>query len=165
MMGAGKSTLGPRLASALGRPFVDADAALENEAGASIAELFEKEGEAGFRARERALIGKLASDPACVVALGGGAMAQPGIEELLRRHGTVVYLRARPETLLARIGDAATRPMLAGLEEPQRGARLKALLAQRDPVYRHAQITVDTDDASPDDVVSDICRRLSTRLL
>jgi shikimate kinase len=165
MMGAGKSTLGPRLASALGHRFVDADAALESEAGASVAELFRREGEAGFRARERALIEKLAGDRGCVVALGGGAMAQPGIAEFLRLHGTVVYLRARPETLLERIGDGETRPLLAGLKEPQRSARLKELLAERDPVYRLAQVTVDTDDAAPDEVVSDLCHRLRTRLL
>jgi shikimate kinase len=162
MMGAGKSTLGPALARALGRDFVDADAELERAAGATIAELFAREGEAGFRARERALLEALA-DGLRVVALGGGAIAQPGAAHWLASRGTVVYLRARPETLLARIGDAATRPLLAGLAPHERGARLAALLAERKSAYESAHIAVDTDEASADALVAELAQRIRRR--
>ena len=89
MMGAGKSTLGPALALALGRPFVDADAALERAAGATIAELFATKGEPAFRRLERELMEELAGSDA-VVALGGGAIAQPGAAAWLCARGTVV---------------------------------------------------------------------------
>ena len=99
MMGAGKSAVGPALAQRLECDFVDSDAEIEREAGCSIAELFAAEGEPCFRERERAAIEKLAGRPA-VVALGGGAPAQPGAGEWLAATGCVVYLRARPETLV-----------------------------------------------------------------
>src|SRR5262245_8209870 len=114
MMGAGKSTVGPALARRLGRRFVDTATALERECRAPVAEIFEREGEAGFRARERAAVARLCAEPV-VAALGGGAVAQPGVAEAAARAGTLVWLRARPETLLARIGDAAARPLLADL--------------------------------------------------
>src|SRR5690606_21135862 len=128
-MGAGKSAVGPRLAARLGLPFVDADAEIERAAGASIAAIFEREGEASFRARERAAI-EAQAGRAAVVALGGGAIAQPGAAERLAATGTVVWLRARPETLAARVGDGAGRPLLASLAPDERRARIAALLAE-----------------------------------
>lgn len=148
MMGAGKSTLGPRLAARLGRAFVDADAVLEHEAGASVAELFATRGETAFRALERDLMERLAGDDA-VVALGGGAIAQPGAPERLAASGTVVYLRACPETLLARVGDAESRPLLAGRPPAERLERLRALLAEREAAYASARVVVDVDDLDP----------------
>jgi len=109
MMGAGKTEVGRRLAVRLGRPFVDSDAEVEVEAGATVAEIFAREGEAGFRRRERAAIERVAGTSA-VVSLGGGAMAQPGMPARLAGSGRTVYLRARPETLLARVGAAEERP-------------------------------------------------------
>ncbi len=160
MMGAGKSSLGPRLAARLGRRFVDTDQEIERSAGCSIAELFAREGEAAFRARERALIESLAGGP-LVVAVGGGAVAQPGARERLAATGILVYLRARPETLLERVADAETRPLLRGLSRSDRLARLAALLAQREPHYASASIVLDTDDLAVDDLVERLVARLA----
>jgi len=159
MMGAGKSTVGPALARRLGRRFVDSDAEIEREAGRSIPELFESEGEAAFRLRERAVIEALLGQGA-VVALGGGAVAQPGIRELLARDGTLVYLRARPELLLDRLGDCRKRPLLAGLDREARLARLVALLGERREAYESAEVVVDTGPGPVDEVVAALAARL-----
>jgi 3-dehydroquinate synthase len=158
-MGAGKSAVGAQLAARLGLAFADADAEIERAAGARVAEIFAREGEAGFRARERRAIDALAGRPA-VVALGGGAIAQPGAPERLAASGTVVWLRARPETLAARIGDGAERPLLAGLDAQGRLARLRALLDERSPCYATARIAVDTDELAPDAVAARIAASL-----
>jgi shikimate kinase len=160
MMGAGKSTVGRALARRLGRRFVDADAEIERAAGRRIPDIFAQEGESGFRARERAAVEALAASGA-VVALGGGAVAQPALRERLLASGVVVYLRAAPETLLARIGDTDERPLLAGLGAAERGARLRELLAQREAAYACAPLAVDTDGLSADDVAERIARALS----
>jgi len=159
-MGAGKSAVGARLAERLGLAFQDADAEVERAAGARIAEIFAREGEAGFRSREHAAIERLAGCPA-VVALGGGAIAQPGAAERLAATGTVVWLRARPETLAARVGDAGERPLLAGLAPSARLERLRALLAEREPCYATARIAVDTDGVEPDVVAARLAVRLA----
>ncbi len=159
MMGAGKSSVGAGLARRLGRRFVDADAEIEAAAGLRIAEIFAREGEAGFRAREReAILGLLGAE--AVVALGGGAFAQPGLAERLLAEGPVVYLRARPETLLERLGEAADRPLLAGLGGEERRARLTALLAERAPAYARASLAIDTDGLPVEAVVEATLARL-----
>lgn len=159
MMGAGKSSVGRALAARLGREFVDTDAEIEKAAGASVREIFEREGEAGFRARERAAIDALAGRPV-VVALGGGAIAQPGAAERLAASGTVVWLRARPETLAARVGDADARPLLRGLGPEARIARIAELAAAREASYRTARIAVDTDELQAEQVARAIAERL-----
>jgi len=145
MMGAGKSTVGERLAERLGRPFVDSDALICEQAGKPIAEIFEHEGERAFRALEAEVVER-AGDDGAVVALGGGAAAQPGAAGRLAARGTLVYLRARPETLLERIGDPGSRPLLAGLGVAERLARIEALLAEREPAYASARVIVDVDE-------------------
>jgi len=159
MMGAGKSAVGPALAQRLECDFVDSDAEIEREAGCSIAELFAAEGEPCFRERERAAIEKLAGRPA-VVALGGGAPAQPGAGEWLAATGCVVYLRARPETLLERVGDDAARPLLAVSEGESRLARLRELLERRRSAYESARWVVDTDDLAVEQVVESVAQSL-----
>lgn len=159
MMGAGKSSVGPRLAQRLGRPFVDADGEIERAAGAAVAEIFVSEGEAGFRRREREMVARWAGRPA-VVALGGGAIAQPGAAERLAATGTVVYLRARLETLLRRVGDGTGRPLLAADTPEERRSRLEKLLAERGPCYETAALAVDTDEADPETLAREIAQRL-----
>jgi len=151
MMGAGKSTVGPVLAQALERPFCDTDEAICERAGRTIPEIFERDGEPGFRALEREVIEAAGADGA-VVALGGGALTPPGMVECLRERGTLVYLRARPETLLERIGDAEERPLLAGLGPDERRARLVGLLAERAAAYETASLIVDVDEHDEQDV-------------
>ncbi len=159
LMGAGKTAVGAALAARLGVPFADSDAEIERAAGCTIPEIFEGEGEAAFRAREREAIARLATQ-AGVVALGGGAIAQPGQAAALAASGTVVYLRARPETLAARVGGNDGRPLLAGLDGPQRCARLAALLEERREAYESASVLVDTDDREIDAVVGELAARL-----
>lgn len=155
MMGAGKSTVGRELARRLGRRFVDSDDEIERAAGASVAEIFAGEGEASFRRREREAVRALRGSGA-VVALGGGAMAQPALRRMLAGCGVVVYLRAAPETLLARVGDAEARPLLAGLGPSERLERVRALLAERAAAYAEAGLSVDTDGLEPAEVAERI---------
>ena len=159
MMGAGKSAVGPLLAERLGCGFVDTDAEIERTTRQSIAELFRREGEAAFRKREREAIENIAGG-VLVVALGGGAIAQPGIRERLASCGTIVYLRGRPETLLDRIGEGGDRPLLQGVSGRERLRRITELLAERAPIYEQAAIAVDTDAFGPGQVADAIVRRL-----
>ncbi len=160
MMGAGKSAVGPALARRLGRRFVDSDAEIEREQGRSVAEIFAGEGEPAFRALEREMVTRWLGEPA-VVALGGGAVAEPALRAACRRSGTIVWLRAQPETLLARLGEGASRPLLAGLSGAARLARLRELLALREAAYASASLTVDTDACAVEEVVERIARGLS----
>ena len=159
MMGAGKSAVGALLAERLRCDFVDTDAEIERRAGSTIAELFRREGEAVFRKREREAIESVAGD-GVVVALGGGAIAQPGAREQLARTGTIVYLRARPETLRGRIGETAERPLLQGVSGNDRLRRITELLAERAPCYEAAAIVVDTDALGPGEVADAIVSHL-----
>jgi len=162
MMGAGKSSVGRLLASRLGCGFVDTDAEIERERGLAVAEIFACEGEAGFRRREREMVERWRGRPA-VVSLGGGAIAQPAVRAAVAGAGRVVYLRGRPETLLARLGHCGDRPLLAGLAPAQRLARLRELLAEREAAYASADLTVDTDELSLAEVVERVARGLAER--
>jgi len=159
MMGAGKSSVGPLLARSLKRRFVDADREIERAAGMTVPEIFELEGERGFRARERALVDALGRG-GDVVALGGGALAQPGAAERLAATGTIVYLKASPEELLRRLGDGSNRPLLGGLDPAARRAKLERLLAERAGAYETAAIAVDTEGHTLEAVVEVIVQRL-----
>jgi shikimate kinase/3-dehydroquinate synthase len=144
-MGTGKSTAGPRIAARLGVPFVDTDAEIERAAGERIADLWKREGEAAFRAREAALIGELLGSGAPrVIAVGGGALVAPALRRRAIDTALVVTLSASPEALLARMPDLATRPNLAG---PDPLARAKELLALRAPAYAECHLSVATDAA------------------
>ena len=153
--------MGALLAARLGRPFVDTDAMVERIVGTSIADLFAREGEAAFRKREREAIENIAGG-ALVVALGGGAIAQPGACERLTASGTIVYLRATPKTLLGRIRDSADRPLLHGLSGKDRLRRIAELLSERSPCYEQASIVVDTDALEPKEVAEAILGRLGS---
>lgn len=159
MMGAGKSSVGCELASGLARDFIDTDAAVERAAGRTVAEIFAEEGEAAFRRWERAEVVACAASDA-VVALGGGAGAEPETARIVRGAGRSVYLRACPETLLDRLGDAGSRPLLAGLPAPARLDRLRDLLAEREPAYGQADASIDTDGLSIGEVASEVAARL-----
>jgi len=159
MMGAGKSSVGVVLAERLGVPFIDTDAEVEARAGERVAELFAREGEAGFRARELESVKSCEGRPA-VVALGGGALTQPEVREWVARQGRVVYLRARPESLAARVGTARDRPLLQGLDAAARRARLRELLAARERDYENGALVVDTDGLDVAGVADAVARRL-----
>ncbi len=142
----GKSSVGPRLAERLDLPFVDVDHCIESAAGQPVPAIFAAEGEAGFRAREAAVLAALASQRAAVVALGGGAVIDPDNRELLRASGVVLTLTARTETLRARLTGDAERPLAQG--------DWQALLTARAAAYADADAQITTDERAPDAVVA-----------
>jgi shikimate kinase len=146
MMGAGKTTIGRALAKHLRREFVDTDKLLVERTGVPVATIFEIEGEAGFRRRESTTLAEVAGQDDQVVATGGGLVLDPENRAAMRRAGTVVYLRARLESLWERTRHDATRPLLA---TPDPRATLAALLSEREPLYREAaHVVVDTGSSS-----------------
>jgi shikimate kinase len=155
MMGAGKSTIAELAAGRLGWPMIDTDAEVEAVAGMSVAEVFARQGEAQFRALESEAVAALAGGPEPLVAsVGGGAVLRPANREALRRAGTVVWLRATPATLVARVGDGDGRPLLAGGAQ---GA-MERLSAEREALYKEvADVVIDVDDLSLQGVVEKLC--------
>ena len=147
LMGAGKSSIGRRLGQALGLPFIDADAEIEAAAGASIEEIFARDGEAAFRNGERRVIARLLDGPPQVLATGGGAFMDPSTRALIRRRAISIWLRADLETLLVRVARRGNRPLLK-MGDPR--AVLARLMAERYPIYAEADITVDTVEGPPE---------------
>ncbi len=153
-MGAGKSTVGRQLAVASGREFFDSDQEIERRCGVDIPLIFEKEGEAGFRSRERAVIAELSQRRGIVLATGGGAVLDANNRRHLINSGRVVYLFASVAEQLRRIGNDPNRPLLQ-TGDPY--TRLAELLAQRDPLYRAtADQIVITDQCQTRDIVAQI---------
>jgi shikimate kinase len=154
MMGAGKSAVGQSLAARTGHEFVDTDRAVEEEDGRSVEEIWEAEGEAGFRRREAAALRALAPHSGLVVATGGGAILDRDNVRVMRDTGRVVWLDARPTTLAKRLGESGHRPLLAG-DDPT--ARLFELTNQRRPAYlAAAHHRVVTDGRSLEEIVDDV---------
>lgn len=147
MPGSGKSALGRRLAQRLDWPFVDLDQVIEERAGCTIRELFEREGEAYFRDIEQRYTAEFAqSAQRCVIATGGGAVLRPENRAALRAGPHVVYLCSSPESIYRRLRHDTKRPLLQ-VADPL--ARLRALYEQRDPLYREvASSVMDTGQAS-----------------
>jgi shikimate kinase len=165
MMGAGKSTVAGLLAARLGWPQVDTDTIFERRAGTTVADIFATEGEAVFRAAEALAIAGLESgDEPLVVSVGGGAVVSETNRQGLRAAGTVVWLRAKPATLAARVGDGKTRPLLArsGLGAD---AALERLAEEREVCYQEAaDLVVDVDDISPADAADLVMTALASAL-
>jgi shikimate kinase len=151
LMGAGKSAIGKRLALRLGLPFVDADDEIERAAGCSIAEFFERFGEAEFRAGERRVIARLLAGPAHVLSTGGGAYMDPETRALMRAHAITVWLRAELDVLYDRVRKRTHRPLLRGGDPKE---ILERLMSQRYPVYAEADIVVEST-AQPVDITTD----------
>lgn len=135
MPGSGKSTVGRQLARRLGLPFLDSDVVIEQRLGCSIREYFDREGEAAFRDVEEQVIAELAAGPDAVVATGGGTVLRETNRQRLREGGRVIYLRSSPEELHRRLRHDTQRPLLQ-VADPL--ARLRAMYAERDPLYREA---------------------------
>jgi shikimate kinase len=158
-MGSGKSAVGRRLAGQFGLEFVDSDAQIESRTGVDIPYIFEREGEAGFRAREREVLEALTQREGVLVATGGGAILDPDNRRWLRSRGCVVYLRTSVGQQLARTRHGDQRPLL---RNPDPRGTLERLMEQRAPLYDEvADLTVDTDGRRVAAVVEEIARRLA----
>ena len=158
LMGAGKSTVGRRLAKALDRPFTDVDEEIERAANRTIAEIFEDYGESQFRDGERRVIRRLMTGARGVIATGGGAFVDPETRELIRREAVSVWLDADIDTLVQRTGKRDTRPLLKG-GDPY--AILLGLKEQRGGAYAQADLHVVTDDGPHQTTVDRIIEALS----
>ncbi len=134
-MGAGKSTIGRRLAAEIGKDFVDADQALEERTGADIPLIFDLEGEEGFRKRESEMLARLVTRDGIVLATGGGVVLSAGNRAHLARRGFVVYLEAPIELLVARVSRDRNRPLMQ-TDDPE--ATMRELMRIRDPLYRES---------------------------
>ncbi|PZP62522.1 shikimate kinase [Pseudoxanthomonas winnipegensis] len=158
-MGAGKTSIGRRIAERFGLKFVDADHAVVEAAGSSIPEIFEHEGESGFRARERAALAQLLAGEGQVVASGGGAVLDADNRALMQARGFVIYLRVDVETQLRRVARDRNRPLLHNVDRRQ---VLTDLLTVRDPLYRQvADLVLDADRLTPGEATAALVGRLA----
>ncbi len=157
-MGAGKTTIGRQLARSLGRSFYDSDKEIEARTGANIPLIFELEGEAGFRSREKAMIEELTRQPGIVLATGGGAVLDPDNRKHLSGRGFVIYLSAPIEQLFQRTSRDSRRPLLQ-TDDPRQ--KLEQILAVRDPLYREvADLVLITDNKPVRNVVNSLLKQL-----
>ena len=161
MMGSGKTSTGRPLAERLGYGFVDADAVIEQAAGCSIPEIFERDGEAGFRKMESQVLSAISQRHSLVVATGGGVVTQPENWGLLHS-GIVIWLDVVPDKLLQRLkADSTVRPLLQ-TADPE--AALNTLLNERRPQYAEADLTVVINDETPETVAGGILQLLPSLL-
>lgn len=161
MMGAGKSSIGRRLALRLGIPFVDADNEIEKAAGMSIAEIFQAHGEPYFRAGETRVIARLLESGPQVLATGGGAFMNTETRAAVRAKGISVWLRATLDVLTRRIRRRGDRPLLQNADPVE---TLRRLIDERYPVYAEADLTVESRDVPHDTIVDEIVEGLRTRI-
>ena len=155
-MGSGKTAVGRSLARHLGKSFYDSDTEIVRRTGVDIPYIFEREGEAGFRQREREAIEALVALKGIVLATGGGAILLPESRRLLAEQGCVIYLETSIEQQVERVQHGRHRPLLSNVDP---AIRLKELMAVRDPLYRSiADVTVRTDGRRVKSVAEDIVR-------
>jgi shikimate kinase len=157
LMGAGKSTVGRRLADKLGLPFVDADHEIEAAAGKTIPEIFADHGEAYFREGERKVIARLLDSGAAVLATGGGAYVNTETRNLIKLKGVSIWLKADLPLLMRRVSRRSNRPLLKS-DDPQ--AVMRRLIEERYPIYQHADITVMSRDVAHTAMVNDVLKAL-----
>jgi len=159
LMGAGKSTVGRRLATKLGRPFIDSDDEIEKAAGLSVADIFALHGEDEFRRVEHKVLQRLLSGPPQVLATGGGAYLKEDTRELMREHAVTVWLNADLETLWKRVSRRNHRPLL---RRPDAKQVLASLFDERRPIYELADLTVPSVDGPHSKTVVSIIKALET---
>lgn len=159
MMGAGKSSIGRRLATRINVPFRDADTEIEGAAGCSIAELFERFGEAEFREGERRVILRVLKEAPHVLATGGGALLNAETREQIAKQTYSIWLRAPIELLLVRIERRETRPLLRNGNPRE---TLERLLREREPLYAQANLVIDAQDGPHHTAVERIVKTLKT---
>lgn len=164
-MGTGKTSTGKALAQRLGKAFIDLDARIEEEYGETIPQMFASKGEAYFRSCEKAVVRQVSGRANAVISTGGGTVKDPENLAMLRQHGIIVCLSASPEAIYERTCRQGTRPILdaAGTDKTSRLRRIEELMEERAPMYRQADFSVDTSDASPLLAVERIVRILKGR--
>ncbi len=159
-MGAGKSTIGKRLAESLGKEFIDSDHEIEARTGVSIPTIFDIEGEEGFRNRESTVIDELSQQRDVVLATGGGAVLRKENRSHLAARGLVLYPSATADQLYKRTRHDRNRPLLQN-EDPL--GTLQSLLDQRDPLYREvADLVVETDDRSVQQAIPELIEKIES---
>ena len=158
LMGAGKTSVGRRLAEKLGIPFVDADHEIERAAGKTIKDIFAEHGEPYFREGERRVIQRLIGDGAQVLATGGGAYMNDETRARIQEHGISVWLKASLPLLMKRVSKRQDRPLLQA-EDPE--AVMRGLMEKRYPVYALADVTVESRDVQHGQMVNDVIRALA----
>jgi shikimate kinase len=158
LMGVGKSSVGRRLATALGLPFRDADTEIEAAAGRTVAEIFSVFGEAAFRDGERRVIARLLEDPPHVLATGGGAFAQPDTRALIKQKAVSVWLKADLEVLARRVARRDHRPLLTGRDPME---VLEAHVRERYPAFAQADVVVETGDSAHQVAVDAVIKALA----
>lgn len=161
LMGAGKTSVGRRLAARLGLPFRDADIEIEHAAGMTIPEIFATHGEPAFRDGERRVIARLLREPVHVLATGGGAYMNAETRAGIRDHGVSVWLRADVNELLRRTAKRNNRPLL---KQGDPREVLERLVQERYPVYAQADITVDSGPGAPEEMVEKVIKGLTAHL-
>jgi len=155
-MGSGKSTVGKDLASKLQWSFVDSDAWIEAQAGASISQIFESEGESGFRAWEQRFVHQL-DNTRGIIACGGGLPCFNDLMVELKQKGTVVYLKASVETLVDRLKfEREDRPLLSLVSAAEFAQEITIRLEGREPVYLQADLTIETDGKTTSEIVNEV---------
>jgi shikimate kinase len=161
LMGAGKTSIGRRLAQELRLPFVDADTEIEQAAGQSVEDIFARHGEAFFRDGERRVIARLLDGPPHVLATGGGAFMDPNTRGLLKERAITIWIKADIEILLSRVARRNHRPLL---KRGDKRAILEQLMAERHPIYAEATFAVDSNEGPPEETVTRIMARLAEYL-
>jgi shikimate kinase len=161
MMGAGKSSVGRRVALRLGIPFVDADTEIEKAAGMAISDIFAIRGEAEFRAGEARVILRLLEGGPQVLATGGGAFINPDTRAAIAAKGISIWLKAEPDVLMKRIKRRQDRPLLHTADP---AATLRKLLDEREPVYALADLTVQSREVTHDRIVDEIVGAIAGRI-
>lgn len=158
LMGAGKTTIGRRLAKTLHMVFVDADTEIEAAAGCSVNDIFERHGEPEFRRGERQVVARLLKEAPHVLATGGGAFIDSATRQLIKKKAVSIWLRADLELLLTRVQKRDTRPLLRAGDPKE---IMMALMAERYPIYQKADIIIDSVDGPHNTVVRNIIKELT----
>ncbi|WP_422020700.1 shikimate kinase [Roseibium sp.] len=161
IMGCGKSTVGKRLAQRLGLEFVDADSEIERAANMTVSEIFAEHGEPYFRSGEERVIARLLQEGPQVLATGGGAFMSDATRSEIESNGLSIWLKVDFETVMARVRRRSTRPLL---RNPDPEGTMRKLMAEREPVYARAQLTVTSKDVPHEAVVDQIVLTLADHL-